>query len=278
MCFTDYTDNYLVKQYLFFKNILLKEQESLKKQVNIKSANLISALVDSTIKYNQHFGKYSHGFEDNHTKTQAKQNFNELLYDVKLIKSTAQWFTVPFGLSTYKSFPIPSVAFKERKRQSSISPNIESAAELMKKMIKARTEKIQPNLYSITSSISSLKELSEEEIKCFYYLLDLPIPEKGDGPFERHIDFMLTEIYSHFDDIFMDDLILATRIREISEEEEQCAKIDRCIGLNSSLTEYFTTKEAVLSQSGLDSTISATYEKLSKLIPPIIFNTIIVSH
>lgn len=277
MCFTEYTDNSTVKLYQYSKNTLVSKSAFRKRQVIYSLANLIEHQVDSSVKYLQHFRKYSHGFGVKQSKSLGKQTLNELLYDITLIKSTAQWFTVPFGMSTYKSFPIPSVPFKERKRSSTLNPSIYDAADLIKRMVKARTESDHPSLNTIACKVP-IYELSEEELRCFYYLLDLPIPEDGDGPYERKLDFLLMELYAHFDEIFVDDNVLKTRLTEISEEEEQCAKIDRCIGMESSLGEYFVTKEAVLRQNGLETNSELSFQVLSKLISPIIFNTIIVSH
>jgi len=274
---------YRVYRQLYGKTVpILEEHFTLKKRLPKETgkynlANLIEHQVDSSIKYLKNFRKYSHGFGLKQSKSLAKQTLNELLYDITLIKSTAQWFTVPFGMSTYKSFPIPSVPFKERKRSSTLTSSTYDAADLMKRMVRVRTESDHPSLNTIACKVP-IYELSEEELKCFYYLLDLPISEDGDGPYERKLDFLLMELYGHFDEIFEDDYVLKTRLSEISDEEEHCAKIDRCIGMDSSLADYFVTKEAVLRQNGYERSLELSYEVLSKLISPIIFNTIIVSH
>ena len=93
-------------------------------------------------------------------------------------------------------------------------------------------------------------------------MVSLPPPIRGDGPDQRHVDFVSTELIGYFDEIFADDEYI--QALELNEEEKALAWMDRGV---VDLAQYFDAKRMA---SGDDAN-NLTYETMKGIVSRLVY-------
>ena len=173
------------------------------------------------------------------------------------IKRTAKWFSMPLGTKLCPSFPVPSKAFQERRELVRRNKEAEEGAEFLKRSCKKRV------LKEISLEYPSLEAFTQEQLGATFRMLDERFPEKGDGPPERHTEFMVRELCGHYDFLFKEDNLVNG-----SGEEKSCAAIDRGFW---SWQDYLDIKNYVFGFYKVKEELS--YQELSRVLPGMILLT-----